>query len=159
MSLKFCIRKNDEKTLWNCIDRWIELDALKQKDLYAYKDGNTQKKNGSINFSLYQEAFEYVKNKSLEDIGFMKKISDFRDQSKGQLNKILSDSSIQTFNITKNHSTKAPITSDLQNVVNQLLDQTVSKAEFAEQKNELSEIKQMVLELSKIVKNQATSKQ
>ena len=121
LSLKFCIRKNDKKTLWNCIDRWIELDALKQKDLYAYKDGITQKKNGSINFSLYQEAFEYVKNKSLEDIGFMKKISDYRDQSKGQLNKILS--------------------------------------EFGEQKNELSEIKQMVLELSKIVKKQATNKQ
>ena len=139
---------------------------MKQKDLYAYKDGITQKKNGSINFSLYQETFEYVKKKYLEDIGFMKKVSDFRDQSKGQLDKVLSDSSIQTFNITKNHSTKAPITPDLQNVVGdmqkqlyQLLDQTVSKAEFDEQKNELSEIKQMVLELSKIVKNQATNKQ
>ena len=152
MSLKFCIRKNDKKTLWNCIDRWFELDALKQKDLYAYKDGNTQKKNGSINFSLYQEAFEYVKNKSLEDIGFMKKISDFRDQSKGQLNKILSDSSIQ------NHSTK---------------DQTISRAdfgklldkqkEFEDQNNqlldELTQIKQMVLRLSKIVEDQATNKQ
>ena len=109
---------------------------------------------------------DYTKKKSLEDINFMKEISNHRDQSEGQLNKILSDSSIQTFNINKNHSTKAPITSDLQNVVGdmqkqlyQLLDQTVSKAEFDEQKNELSEIKQMVLELSKIVKNQATNKQ
>ena len=154
LSLKFCIKKNDEKTLWST-DRWFEfelVDGWKHKDLYAYKDGNTQKKNGSINFLLYQEAFEYVKNKSLEDIGFMKKISDFRDQSKGQLNKILSDSSIQ------NHSTK---------------DQTISRAdfgklldkqkEFEDQNNqlldELTQIKQMVLELPKIVKDQATNAQ
>ena len=125
---------------------------MKQKALYVYKDGNTQIKNGSINFSLYQEAFEYVKNKSLEDISFMKKISDYREQSKGQLNKILSDSSIQ------NHSTK---------------DQTISRAdfgklldkqkEFEDQNNqlldELTQIKQMVLRLSKIVEDQATNKQ
>ena len=138
--------------MWNFIDRWFELDAMKQKALYVYKDGNTQIKNGSINFSLYQEAFEYVKNKSLEDIGFMKKISDNREQSKRKLNKILSDSSIQ------NHSTK---------------DQTISRAdfgklldkqkEFEDQNNqlldELTQIKQMVLRLSKIVEDQATDKQ
>ena len=136
---------------------------MKQKVLYAYIDGNTQKKNWSINFSLYEEAFEYVKNKSLEDIGFMKEISDHRDQSKEQLNKILSDSSIQSFTITKNHSNK---TSDLQNVVDmqKKLDQLLDKQKKFEDQNsqlldELSQIKKMILELPKIVKDQATNKQ
>ena len=136
---------------------------MKQKVLYAYIDGNTQKKNWSINFSLYEEAFEYVKNKSLEDIGFMKEISDHRDQSKEQLNKILSDSSIQSFTITKNHSNK---TSDLQNVVDmqKKLDQLLDKQKKFENQNsqlldELSQIKKMILELPKIVKDQATNKQ
>ena len=91
--LKFCIKKNESQTgvLANFLE-WLDLDALKYKELNVYDKDKRQlfPSKWSINFSLYQEALAYAKKKSEKDNDLMKKISELRDQSKGQLNKLLS---------------------------------------------------------------------
>ena len=91
--MKFCIKKNESQTgvLANFLE-WLDLDALKYKELNVYDKDKRQlfPSKWSINFSLYQEALAYAKKKSEKDNDLMKKISELRDQSKGQLNKLLS---------------------------------------------------------------------
>ena len=112
--LKFCIKKNESQTgfLARCLD-WLDLDALKYKKLNVYDKDKRQlfSSKWSINFSLYQEALAYAKKKSEKDNDLMKKISELRDQSRGQLNKLLS-SPIQAKTYLDKHGNKLEVPAD-----------------------------------------------
>ena len=112
---------------------------------------------------------DYAKKKSLEDSDdCMKKISEYRDQSKEQLNKLLS-SSIETKNANFSDSSfKQPqkiekeLKKEFEILKNELSSSISSqREEFKILKNELClQMKEILVELSnsKIVKDQATNK-
>ena len=169
------------------MERWF---ALKRSyKVNAYDNGKLipLKQNLSIDYLLYQESIDYARKKSLGDSDFMQNVSEHRDQSKGQLNELLS-STIQP----KNDEQVCPdfdgIVAGMQNIRKSIFSKQEelkmefltqreelkimhnefgqvkkellkeSKNEFDELKNELFQIKQVVGELSKVVKDLATNR-
>ena len=145
------------------MERWLEIDALKNKALHAYDKEKNEKirEKRTITFSLYQKALEYAKNKSLEESDFMKKISEYRDQSKEQLNKLLS-SSIEAKNANISYSSfKQPqkiekeLKKEFEILKKELSSSILSqREEFEILKNELSSSISSQREEFKILKNE-----
>ena len=128
----------------------LELDALKYKALSAYNPDRKVillKQKRSINFSLYQEALVYAKKKSLEDNDFMKKISEYRNQSKGQLNKVLSSPIQSKSCLEEKHANMEKVSTDC--FTKQ--EKKIFLKEFGELKQEFKALKTEIIELKKIM--------
>ena len=73
----------------NKLRRFFKLDSL--REVYKFEDGkeNLEPTGMQISDTLFKETMEFVMDKHLKDMDFLKDVSNIREQSKSQLQAIL----------------------------------------------------------------------